>query len=69
MTDKNKENIATLLKFAMTQSQREQMEQATKELAHFIKTQYDAYRSEGFSKADAEHFCDLTIMGLFNSFH
>jgi len=67
MTDKNKENIAKLMMFAMSQTQMEQMEQASKDLAHFIKAQYDAYRAEGFTKADAQHFCDMTIMGMFNN--
>ena len=67
MTDKNKENIAKLMLFAMSQAQMEQMEQASKDLAHFIKIQYDAYRAEGFSENDAQHFCNTAIAGIFHN--
>ena len=68
MTDKNKQNIGDLLAYAMKSTQAANMEEATREMAHSVKAMYDAFRAEGFTKADAMYFVNniivTSIMGL-----
>ena len=61
-----KANFYKMMADLMSEDIANEIEKSCREVAKFTKGLYDSLRAEGFTKAEAQHYTDMMIMGMMN---